>query len=65
MSHPCNWRERSGFGHFLGRHSDMNAVYFQLGTLIQAGQVSDLDRTLSQADRRALGWGDAMQPERA
>jgi hypothetical protein len=40
-----------GFGHFPGRHSDMDAVYFQLGTLIQAGRV--------------LGWGHAIRPERA
>ncbi len=54
-----------GFGHFPGRHSDMDAVYFQLGTLIQAGRVPGVDRALSEADRRALGWGHAMRPERA
>jgi geranylgeranyl transferase type-2 subunit beta len=54
-----------GFGHFPGRHSDMDAVYFQLGTLIQAGRVTGVDATLSDADRRALGWGHAMRPERA
>jgi geranylgeranyl transferase type-2 subunit beta len=49
-----------GFGHFPGRHSDMDAVYFQLGSVIQAEQVpgarSDLDGT--------LGWGHAMSPAR-
>ena len=54
-----------GFGHFPGRHSDMDAVYFQLGTLIQAGRVAGVDETLGDADRRALGWGHAMRPERA
>jgi len=53
-----------GFGHFPGRHSDMDAVYFQLGTLIQAGRVRNIDETLGDADRRALGWGHAMRPER-
>ena len=54
-----------GFGHFPGRHSDMDAVYFQLGTLIQAGRVTGVDEALGDADRRALGWGHAMRPERA
>jgi geranylgeranyl transferase type-2 subunit beta len=54
-----------GFGHFPGRHSDMDAVYFQLGTLIQAGRVEGVDRSLSEADRRALGWGHAMRAEPA
>jgi geranylgeranyl transferase type-2 subunit beta len=57
--------EDGGFGHFPGRHSDMDAVYFQLGTLIQAGRVSGVDRSLTEADRRVLGWGHAMQPVRA
>jgi hypothetical protein len=54
-----------GFGHFPGRHSDMDAVYFQLGTLIQAGRVPGVDRSLGDADRRVLGWGHAMRPERS
>jgi prenyltransferase beta subunit len=53
-----------GFGHFPGRHSGMDAVHFQLGTLVQAGRVGGVDRSLSEADRRALGWGHAMQRER-
>ena len=28
-----------GFGHYPQRHSDMDAVYFQFGTLIQAGRL--------------------------
>jgi geranylgeranyl transferase type-2 subunit beta len=53
-----------GFGHFPGWHSDMDAVYFQLGTLIQAGRVKGVDGSLAEADRRALGWGHALQPAR-
>jgi prenyltransferase beta subunit len=49
-----------GFGHFPGRHSDMDAVYFQLGTLIQAGRVAGVRRGLP--DAQTLGWGHAMEP---
>jgi geranylgeranyl transferase type-2 subunit beta len=49
-----------GFGHFPGRHSDMDAVYFQFGTLIQAGRVPGVRRDLS--DAQTLGWGHAMEP---
>ncbi len=51
-----------GFGHFPGKHSDMDAVYFQLGTLIQAGRISGAPRDL--ADAHTLSWGHAMQPGR-
>jgi geranylgeranyl transferase type-2 subunit beta len=51
-----------GFGHFPGRRSDMDAVYFQFGTLIQAGGVPGAPRDL--ADAHTLGWGHAMQPGR-
>jgi hypothetical protein len=54
-----------GFGHFPGRHSNMDAVYSQLGTLIQAGRAEGVDRSLSEADRGALGWAHAMRPDRA
>jgi len=49
-----------GFGHYPGRHSDMDAVYFQFGTLIQAGRVPAAKRDLP--DAHTLGWGHAMQP---
>jgi geranylgeranyl transferase type-2 subunit beta len=49
-----------GFGHFPGYHSDMDAVYFQLGTLIQAGRVPGVRKDLP--DAHTLGWGHAMQP---
>jgi len=49
-----------GFGHFPGRHSDMDAVYFQFGTLIQAGRVPGARRNLP--DAQTLGWGHAMEP---
>jgi hypothetical protein len=40
----------------------MDAVYFQLGTLIQAGRVSTAIRDLP--DAHTLSWGHAMQPQR-
>jgi prenyltransferase beta subunit len=66
MDKAAGWARRcrnadGGFGHFPGWPSDMDAVYFQLGSLIQAGQVSvpaDLP------DAQTLGWGHAMQPGR-
>jgi geranylgeranyl transferase type-2 subunit beta len=51
-----------GFGHFPGRHSDMDAVYFQLGTLIQAGRIPGVQDDLP--DAHVLGWGHAMEPNR-
>jgi hypothetical protein len=49
-----------GFGHFPGRPSDMDAVYFQFGTLIQTGFVPGARPNLS--DAHLLGWGHAMRP---
>jgi geranylgeranyl transferase type-2 subunit beta len=51
-----------GFGHFPGRPSDMDAVYFQFAGLIQAGRVPSARRDLP--DAHTLGWGHAMQPGR-
>jgi hypothetical protein len=51
-----------GFGHFAGRHSDMDAVYLHFGTLIQAGRASGAHTDLPNA--HTLGWGHAMQPGR-
>ena len=51
-----------GFGHFPGRPSDMDAVYFQFATLIQANRVPSARRDLP--DAHTLGWGHAMQPGR-
>ncbi len=51
-----------GFGHYPGWHSDMDAVYFQFGTLIQAGRVPRVKRDLP--DAHTLSWGHAMQPDR-
>jgi geranylgeranyl transferase type-2 subunit beta len=51
-----------GFGHFPGRPSDMDAVYFQFGTLVQAGRVPGAPRDLP--DAHTLGWGHAMRPGR-
>ncbi len=55
--------EDGGFGHFPKWHSDMDAVYFQFGTLIQAGRVPTAKRDL--ADAHTLSWGHAMQPGKA
>jgi geranylgeranyl transferase type-2 subunit beta len=49
-----------GFGHYPGWHSDMDAVYFQVGTLVQAGKVPGVRFDL--ADAHTLGWGLAMTP---
>jgi geranylgeranyl transferase type-2 subunit beta len=51
-----------GFGHFPGWHSDVDAVYFQLGTLIQAGRLPGAKLDLD--DGHTLSWGHAMQPGR-
>jgi geranylgeranyl transferase type-2 subunit beta len=51
-----------GFGHYAGWHSDMDAVYFQFGTLIQAGRAGKSVRRLGDAD--TLSWGHAMEPGR-
>ncbi len=51
-----------GFSHYPGGHSDMDAVYFQLGTLIQAEQIPGADFDLPDAE--TLGWGHAMIPEK-
>jgi hypothetical protein len=55
----CRNRD-GGFGHFPGRPSDMDAVYFQFGTLIQVGFVPGVRRDLP--DAHTLGWGHAMEP---
>ncbi len=57
----CRNRD-GGFGHFPEHHSDMDAVYFQLGTLIQAGAIPGAHIDL--ADAHTLAWGHAMQPGR-
>jgi hypothetical protein len=40
----------------------MDAVYFQFGTLIQAGRVPTAKRDLP--DGNTLSWGHAMQLDR-
>ncbi|MGA2864788.1 MAG: prenyltransferase/squalene oxidase repeat-containing protein [Verrucomicrobiota bacterium] len=52
----------AGFGHYPNWHSDMDAVYFQFGTLIQAGRVAVPRRDLP--DAHTLSWGHALQPGR-
>ena len=49
-----------GFGHYPHEHSDMDAVYFQLGTLIQAELIPGANFDLP--DGQTLSWGHAMKP---
>jgi hypothetical protein len=42
-----------GFGHFPGQPSDMDAVYLQFGTLIQAGLIPEA--RLDLPDANSLG----------
>ncbi len=49
-----------GFGHYPGDPSDMDAVYFQFGTLIQAGLIPGTDFHLPDAE--TLSWGHVMEP---
>jgi hypothetical protein len=66
MARGADWALRcrnrdGGFGHFPGRHSDMDAVYFQLGSLIQGGRIPG-----ARADKSGtLGWGHAIDPAMA
>jgi geranylgeranyl transferase type-2 subunit beta len=52
-----------GFAHYPGWHSDMDAVYFQFGTLIQCGRVPGAKTDLP--DAHTLSWGHAMKPGKA
>ena len=49
-----------GFGHYPGLPSDMDAVYFQFGTLIQAELIPGTNFHLPDAE--TLSWGHVMQP---
>ncbi len=51
-----------GFGHYPGWHSDMDAVYFQFGTLLQAGRLTSVKHSLP--DAHTLSWGHAMEPDK-
>ena len=44
-----------GFGHFPGCTSDMDAVFFQVGTLVMAGTLNPADPL--PRDPQLLGWG--------
>src|SRR6185436_19047628 len=44
-----------GFGHFPGSPSDMDAVYFHVGTLVMAGRLQPTDKL--PKDAHLLGWG--------
>jgi geranylgeranyl transferase type-2 subunit beta len=54
--------EDGGFSHYPHWHSDMDAVYFQFGTLIQAGRVAARN---DLPDGRTLSWGHAIPPEQS
>jgi len=65
INRAADWAMRSrnadgGFGHYPGWASDMDAVYFQFGSLIQAGRVTGA--RLDIADAHTLSWGHAMHP---
>ncbi len=49
-----------GFSHYPHEHADMDAVYFQLGTLIQAEEIPGANYELPDAE--TLSWGHAMKP---
>jgi geranylgeranyl transferase type-2 subunit beta len=52
-----------GFAHFPGGHSDLDAIYFQFGTLIQAELIPTANFDLPDAE--TLSWGHAMRPGKA
>lgn len=61
----ANWalscqNKDGGFGALPGWHSDMDAVYFKFGTLIQAGRIPGTNFNLPDAE--TLSWGHAMKP---
>jgi hypothetical protein len=47
-----------GFGHFPGSPSDMDAVYFHVGTLVMAGWLRPVKPL--PPDPHLLGWGHLM-----
>jgi geranylgeranyl transferase type-2 subunit beta len=49
-----------GFGHFPGYTSDMDAVYFHVGTLVIAGFLKPVDPL--PRDAHLLGWGHLFAP---
>lgn len=49
-----------GFGHFPDHPSDMDALYFHVGTLVMAGFLTPVDPL--PRDARLLGWGHLLAP---
>lgn len=47
-----------GFGHYPGSPSDMDAVYFQVATLVMAGWLTPVEPL--PPDPHLLGWGHLM-----
>jgi hypothetical protein len=48
--------------HYPHGHSDMDAVYFQFGILIQASRVKARQDLL---DAKTLSWGHALLPDKS
>ena len=66
IAHGAEWsltcrNPDGGFGHFPGRPSDMDAVYFQFGTLIQAGRVPEHGTIclMARPSPGAMRWSQA------
>ncbi len=67
MERAADWalscrNQDGGFGHYPTWHSDMDAVYFQFGTLIQCARITPSKR--DSPDAHTLSWGHAMKPSR-
>jgi len=65
MEKAADWalschNQDGGFGHYPTWHSDMDAVYFQFGTLIQCARIMPAKR--DWPDAQTLSWGHAMRP---
>ena len=56
----CCRNKDGGFGHFPGYASDMDAVYFHVGTLVMAGFLAPADPR--PRDAHLLGWGQLFAP---
>jgi geranylgeranyl transferase type-2 subunit beta len=56
----CCRNKDGGFGHFPGYTSDMDAVYFHVGTLVMAGFLEPVDPP--PRDAHLLGWGHLLAP---
>jgi hypothetical protein len=65
LEHAAKWaltcrNADGGFSHFPGGTSDADAVYFQVGTLVQAGYLKPVDPLPKEP--HLLGWGHLFPP---